>query len=122
MTLKTMFAFNAVVASIFGTAFVLAPAQIMTPYGATLPPQGLTIAQLLGAALVGVGILTWRARLLTEADAKRAVVPGLLIANAISVIVMLIAQINGPGTVFGWMTITLYLVLAAGYGYFLTRT
>lgn len=118
MTLRNMFAFNAVVASIFGIAFVLAPAQIMAPYGATFPPQGLAIAQLLGAALVGVGVLTWRARLLTEADAKRAVVPGLLIADAISFIVMLIAQLNGPGTVFGWMTIALYLMLAAGYGYF----
>jgi hypothetical protein len=118
MTLKNMFAFNAVLATIFGAAFVLAPAQIMALYGAPLPAHGLAVAQLLGAALVGVGVLTWRARLLAQADARRAIVPGLLVANGISAAVLLLVQLQGPGNAFGWLTLALYLLLAAAYGYF----
>ncbi len=118
MTLKNMFTFNAVLATIFGAAFVLAPAQIMALYGAPLPAHGLAVAQLLGAALVGVGVLTWRARLLAQADARRAIVPGLLVANGISAAVMALAQFTGPGNVLGRVTAALYLLLAALYGYF----
>lgn len=121
MTLKNMFGFNAVLATIFGAAFVLAPAQVMALYGDPLPAQGLAVAQLLGAALVGVGVLTWRARLLAQADALRAIVPGLLVANAISAAVMVLAQLKGPGTVLGWLTAALYLLLAALYGYYQFR-
>lgn len=121
MTLKNMFTFNAVLATIFGAAFVLAPAQIMAPYGAPLPAQGLAVAQLLGAALVGVGVLTWRARSLAVTDALRAIVPGLLVANAISAAVIVLAQLKGPGNIFGWLTAALYLLLAALYGYFQFR-
>ena len=117
MTLRNMFTFNAVLATFFGAAFVLAPAQIMALYGAPLPAHGLAVAQLLGAALVGVGVLTWRARLLAEADGRRAIVPGLLVANGISAAVLLLAQLQGPGNVFGWLTLALYLLLAAAYGY-----
>lgn len=121
MTLRNMFTLNAVLAAFFGAAFVLAPAQTMAPYGATLPAHGLAIAQLLGAALVGVGVLTWRARQLAEADAQRVIVPSLLVANGISAAVLLLAQLKGPGNVFGWLTLALYLLLAAAYGYFQVR-
>ncbi len=118
MTLMNMLAVNTLSATVFGIAFVLFPAQIMSFYEATLPPQGLVVAQLLGAVLIGVGILTWRARLLAESDTQLVIVPGLLVGNGISVLVLFLMQMRGPATLYGWLTTLLYVLLAAGYGYF----
>lgn len=59
MSLKSLFTLNAILAAAFGAAFMLVPAQTLALYDVTLSPQGIPIAQLLGATLVGIGILAW---------------------------------------------------------------
>lgn len=59
MTFRTLLSIHAVIAVPTGIACVLAPAQLLATYGVTLPPMGLVIYQFWGAALVGLGMLTW---------------------------------------------------------------
>lgn len=118
MKLNTLMVINAIVAAVFGIAFVLVPAQVITLYGLTADAPLKYVGQLFGAALVGFAILTWSARNATDSDARKAIVLALFISNGIGFIVALIGQLAGVVNSLGWSTVVIYLVLAAGFGYF----
>ena len=61
MKLNTLMVINAILATVFGCAFVLAPTATGTLYGVTLDPVSKHLAQLLGAAYLGIGVVTWMA-------------------------------------------------------------
>jgi hypothetical protein len=118
MKLSTLMVINAILAVVFGLAFLLAPTATSTLYGNTLDPVSKYLGQLLGAAFIGVGIVTWMARKAAASDALRAIVLGYFIANSISFIVALINQLAGVVNAVGWSSVALYLLFALGYAYF----
>jgi hypothetical protein len=118
MTHKNLFILNAVLGIVFGVGFVLAPAQALAPYGVTLPETGLVITRLLGAIFIQVGLFTWLVRNLTAADALRPIFLSFFIGNALGFVASLLSQLSGVTNALGWSTVVIYLVLAAGYGYF----
>jgi hypothetical protein len=118
MRLYTVMVINAVAGAAFGLGFILAPAQSLSLYG-HVPTAGLSyLAQLLGAALLSFGLLTWAARNSSDSVARRAILFALVIGYAIGFILALIAQIRGVENVFGWSTVATYLLLALAFGYF----
>ena len=62
MNLALLMTINAVVAAVFGIAFVIAPGQAVSLYGVSADAPLRYIAQLFGAALLGFAVLTWMAR------------------------------------------------------------
>jgi len=75
------------------------------------------VAQLLGAALLGLGIVTWAARNAPDSEARRAILLGLFIGDAVGCVVALIAQLGGVVNAIGWSTVVIYLLLTIGFGY-----
>ena len=118
MKLNTLMVINAIVAVVFGIAFVLVPAQSVSLYGVTADEPLKLTAQLFGAALIGFAVLTWFARNATESDARTAIVLALFISDGIGFIVSLIAQLGGVLNTLGWLNVGIYLLLALGFGYF----
>jgi hypothetical protein len=118
MRLKTLFIFNAFATILFGIGSVLAPHPLVDLFGSTLNPAGALMMQYGGAWLIGIGLLAWFARNSADSDARRAIVLAFLICYSIAFIVALLAQLNNVLNVFGWGTVALNLILAAGYGYF----
>ena len=118
MTLGNLFVVNAVISLVFGVAAVLAPALLMSSFGATLSPAGILVARLLGATFLGIGVLTWFARNAADSEARQAIVLGLFVENAIGFVVALLGQFALPGNPFSWLIVALYLLFALGYGYF----
>ncbi len=59
MKLGNLFAVNAMIAGLFGLAFVFAPAQLLAQYGLAIDAAFGLVAQLFGAALIGYAVLTW---------------------------------------------------------------
>ena len=118
MKLNTLLVINAILAVVFGLAFLLAPTATSTLYGNTLDPVSKYLGQLLGAAFIGVGIVTWMARKAAASDALRAIVLAYFIANSISFIVALINQLAGVVNALGWSSVAIYLLFALGYAYF----
>ena len=119
MRLKNLFAVNAVIAGLFGLAFVFAPAALLARYGLTLDAQFAVVAQLFGAALIGYAILTWSVRNAGESEARRAIVLALFVSDAIAFVLALIAQLRGLVNSLGWSTVAIYLLLGIGFAYFL---
>ena len=118
MKLANLFAVNAVIAGLFGLAFVFAPARLLAQYGLAVDAGFALVAQLFGAALIGYAILTWQARKAADSDARRAIVLALFISDAVAFVLALMAQLKGLVTSLGWSTVAIYLLLAIGFAYF----
>ena len=118
MNLSLLFTVNAIVAAVFGLAFVIAPGQAASLYGVTADAQFRYLAQLFGAALVGFAVLTWVARNATASDARKAIVLALFVSNALGFVLALLGQMAGVVNTMGWSTVVIYLILALGFGYF----
>lgn len=118
MKLRSLLILHAVVALVFGIAFVLTPTPLLSFYGVTLSPGGRVVTQLLGAAHIGIGLLAWFVRNAAESEALRAIVLGYFVATVIGFIVTLLAQLSGVMNTLGWSAVGIYLLLALGYGYF----
>ena len=119
MTYKNFMTFASVLAIIFALGFILMPAQLVRFYNVTLNEGGVLIGQLLGAALLGFGVLNWSARSFGEGEATQAILTANLAADAVGFIFSLMGQLGGvPGVnALGWSTVVIYLILTAGFAY-----
>ena len=118
MKLKTLFIINTIVAGVFGLAFVIIPWQVFSFYGPETSDILNYMGQLFGAALIGFGLLSWRARNADQSDALAAIIFSFFIADCIGFVVALIGQLNNVVNTFGWSTVAIYFLLALGFGYF----
>ena len=118
MKLKTLLIVNAIVALLFGLAFVFLAETFMSFYGTTLSAGGQLIAQLFGAALLGYAVLSWFARDAEESLARKAIVLSLCIGDTVGFVVALLGQLSGVVNSLGWSTVVIYLLLALGFAYF----
>jgi hypothetical protein len=118
MKLSTLMTINAVVAAVFGIAFVLVPAQVMSLYGVEESAALNYVGQLFGAALISFAVLTWSARNAAQSDARKAIVLALFVGEAVGFLLALIGQLTNVVSALGWSTVAIYLLLALGFGYF----
>ncbi len=118
MKLSLIMTINAIVAVIFGIAFVLVPTATGSLYGLEPDETLKYIVQLFGAALLSIGVLTWLVKNAAESETLRAIVLALFVGNAVGFIVALMGQLAGVVNALGWVSVAIYLVLALGYGYF----
>jgi len=118
MRLSLLMTVNAIVAVVFGLAFVIAPGQAGALYGVSADAQFRYLAQLFGSALVGFGVLTWAARNAPASDARKAIVLALFVSEGLGFVLALLGQIAGVVNTMGWSTVAIYLLLALGFGYF----
>jgi hypothetical protein len=118
MKLSTLMVINAIIAFIFGVAFVIIPWQMLLLYGVQPSPELNYMGQLFGGALLAFAVLTWSARNADVSEARKSIVMAMFIGDGIGFIVALIGQLNNVVNDFGWSTVVLYLLLAIGFGYF----
>ncbi len=119
MNLKNLFLINAIVAVVFGLAFVLIPSDTLAQYGThVMPKAGIYVARLFGATLLGVAVISWYAQPLGATDARDAIVLGFFVVDTIGFIVSLLAQVDQVVNNLGWSTVAIYGLLALGFGYF----
>ena len=117
MKLNNLLVVAAVVAGVFGVAFVVASGPLLAVYGITLDKAGTLVAQLFGALLIGLAVLNWFARNVTDPEARQAVVFGNLAGDVVGFVVILIGQLAGIANALGWLNVGLYLLLALGFAY-----
>jgi hypothetical protein len=120
MTLRTYFATFAVLSILFGAGFVLAPAQVLANYGIESSPAVAVMSRLFGGTLLAIAVILWFARDFQSEAATRAVLIGLAVSDVVNFIVATAATSAGTINALGWSTVLIYLLGAAGAGYFLT--
>lgn len=118
MKLNTMMTINALIAAVFGFAFVLIPWQVVMLYGLEPNPPLHYVGRLFGVALVTFAIMTWSARNSADSEARKAIILALFVGDALGFMVALIGQLGGVVNALGWSTVAIYLLLTIGFGYF----
>ena len=119
MKFQTLMIIKALVCLVLGVPILLAPVFLYSLFGASLNPGGVFAAREYGASLIGNLMLTWFARKAVESEARRAIILGLCVYDAIGFVITLIAQLTGVFGPLGWFAMLIYLFFAIGFGYFL---
>ncbi len=119
---KTLMIIKAVVCLTLGLPILFVPGLFYSVFGASLGPGGTFAAREYGASLIGNLMLTWFARNAGESQARRALILGLCVYDAIGFVVTLIATVSGVLNPLGWSAVIIYLFFALGFGYFLVRS
>ena len=114
MKLYTLMTITAVVAFIFGLAFVLFPTATLDMYGNTLEGVGVFMTRYFGSALLGLAFLAW----FTRKDTSKGVVLGLFVTVLLGFVVALWDMFAGTGNALRWINVVIYLLLTLGFGYF----
>jgi hypothetical protein len=116
---QTLMIIKAVVCLALGLPILLATTFAYSLFGASLNAGGVFAAREYGASLIGNLMITWFARNATASEARRAIILGLCVYDAIGFVVTLIAQLSGVLGPLGWFAAVIYLFFALGFGYFL---
>jgi hypothetical protein len=134
MKLTQLITLNAILAIAFGIAFGLYGPIMMAFFNVPETPGGtadlywlvVSFARMYGAALFGFGFLLWAVRGIVAqptmgADLRRGIIFSLLLANGMGCFVALVQQSAFWMSAAGWTTVGIYLLLLAGYIYFLVK-
>lgn len=121
MSFRTLLIVKAVVCLVFGLLLLFAPVMLLEILGATLNDGGTYTAREYGAALIGTLLLTWFAKDVKAADARRAILIDLLIYDLIGVIVTTSVVLTGVLNVLGWGIVVVYLFFTVGSGYLMIK-
>ena len=118
MKLNVLFIITAIVAIVFGVAFVIIPTQLYSLYGIESGAWLNYMGQLFGAALIGLGLIAWLARNAADSDSRKAIILAFFIADGIGFVIALFGQLNEILGSLGWLTVAIYLLITIGFGYF----
>ncbi len=120
MKLKHLFIINAIIALVYALGELFIPATMASIYGLkdTANPELQLTARYFGWGLLAVGLVCALAANTPASEAKQAIVKALFIAHTVGIIVSLMGTISGVFSAMGWSAVILYLLLAAGFGYF----
>lgn len=121
MKAKNFLIIEAIALLIVGLAFLINATWVMNLFGITLgSPDGVIMAQLLGAAVLGFAVLNWVARSFTIAEDMRPIILANFVMNAVGFGVTLWHKVVADvGNAWSWVPIALLLLSALlfAYGY-----
>ncbi|MEE8186464.1 MAG: hypothetical protein V3T99_02240 [Nitrososphaerales archaeon] len=118
MKLSTLFTFNAVVAVLFALGFLLMPESVLALYDVIADQTAIVMSRFFGGAVLGIGLLAWFAKNTEDSEARKAIVLAFFLSNLVGIAVSIHGQLTGEANQLGWSTVAIYILLAAGYGYF----
>jgi hypothetical protein len=119
MNAKTFLAIAAAIALLYGIAFLVIPAFVMALYG--IPSDAPTILgfRFFGATLLSLGLVVWFVRETSDRAALRGLLLGLAAGAAVGALVSIRGTVTGIMNAVGWSAVLIYVVLLAGYVYYL---
>ena len=122
MTSRTLLTITAVVAILYGLAFLLVPDTIFDAlYGVPSAPHIALYTRFFGSALLGLGVITWFAKDFRSWDAIRGVLIGIAVTTAIGGLIALFAVVTGLSNAMTWTSVVVYALLLAGAVYWLSQ-
>jgi ABC-type Fe3+-siderophore transport system permease subunit len=121
MTSRTLLTITAVVAVLYGLAFVLIPDSINALYGVPSAPHTALYTRFFGSALLGFGVINWFAKDFRSWDAIRGVLIGIAVTTAIGGLIALFAVVTGLSNALTWTSVLVYALLLAGSVYWLSQ-
>ena len=118
MGLKGLFTITSIIAFLFAILFIIIPTQFFSQYGIESSSVLNYIGALFGASLIGIGLIAWQARNITNVDSLKVITFSFFIADGIGFIIALLGQVNNLVNNLGWLTVAIYLILSLAFAYY----
>jgi hypothetical protein len=99
MTVSTLFFIYSVYNILLGASFIFVPTVVMQGAGITPTPDLVVTQQIWGAGLVGIGVLAYKAKMVSDSNNFSALVLGFVLTCTLVVVVTiyhLVQGISGP--------------------------
>ena len=117
MNFKNIMVISTVLALGFGIGFLIFPSPLASLYGLKLSHSGVFIGRLLGAELIGYGLLAWFIRNIVDPSIQRPLLLAFFVTDGTGFIVTLLTQLAGLMNILGWVIVAVYLFLTLCFGY-----
>ena len=114
MSAKLFLTIAAVLAILYGLAFVFIPSQMAPIYGVPLDPHTILETQFFGSALIGLGVVFWFARDFRDWDAVKGVLIATMVGSIVGGGVNLLGTFQGLINGMAWSTTVIYALLLIG--------
>ncbi len=121
MRARWFLAVSAVLAWLFGLMLLFNARAFEAPVGIIVTDKIATMAQAQGAILLGLGLVNWMARSVTDETALRAVLAGNLLVQVLSLIVAARAVLSGVFPIQGAPAVVIHTLLSLGFAWYLFR-
>lgn len=121
MNYRIMFALNSVVGLLFGLGFLFFPTRVLGLFGTETFVSTLMVARLFGTAMLGLGLVLWFAKDVTDVSIQKGMGIALLVSAVTGLIVTLLGTFASNAVIRtnGWAVMLVYLIFGLGYGYLL---
>lgn len=122
MKLSTFLTSTAIIYIPFGLGMILVPQQLFGMYGFDLNADGIVLGQIIGAAIIGMGLTNYLSRNDSLASpALRAILTGNLVYHAFDTVLDFLPTYHGTLNALTYSMVGLHIVLAVGFAYFLRK-
>jgi hypothetical protein len=115
MNLKTVFTLNAILVGIFGLGFLVAPAFLLSSFGAQSNPVAAMMAGGYGSAHIAGAIVSWLVRNNPPSRTRRVIAFAFAVEHALIALVILFHVLSGTINAMGWPTFLIDVLLTAGF-------
>ena len=119
MNHRTMFMINAFLAALLGLGFLVVPGRILDPFYVDEDAETRLILQFFGTAMLGLGLLLWFAKEVSEADLQKGMGIALLTGAAGGLIGSVTGGTPGELSVNWWIAMVVYAIWGLAHAYLL---
>ncbi len=117
MTYRILFVLNAIVAFLFGVAFLFVSSMALKQFGVDDYASTKMMAQFYGTAMVALGLVLWFAKDIADEAVSRGLGISLLIGALAGLTITIMGTVNGTLRSFGWVAMLIYVLFGLGYAY-----
>ena len=119
MNYRIMFLINAFLAILLGLGFLVVPDKILGQLGVDGYAATKLISQFFGTAMLGLGLLLWFAKDVTDINLQKGMGIALLVGALAGLLITVMGTTSGVLRANWWMALVVYAILGLAYGYLL---
>jgi hypothetical protein len=119
MNYRIVFLINAFIAVLLGLGFLVVPNRILGQFGVDGYAATRMLSQFFGTAILGLGLLLWFAKDVTDANLQKGMGIALLVGAGAGLLITVMGTISGVLRENWWLALVVYAMLGAPYGYLL---
>jgi hypothetical protein len=119
MNYRLMFMINAFLAVVLGLGFLIVPNRILGQFGVDGYAATKLLSQFFGTAMLGLGLLLWFAKDVTDTNLQKGMGIALLVGAVAGLLITLMGTSSGVLRANWWMALIVYAILGLAYGYLL---
>lgn len=117
MNYRAMFLIHALIAVLLGLGLLVVPGRTLGQPGVDEYAATRLFSQFLGTVMLGLGLLLWFAKDVTEVNLQKGMGIGLLISDAAGLMITIMATTSGILRVDWWIAMVVYAILGLAYAY-----